>query len=1015
MRILITIIFLLAQVTYAADGELQVYSFRGATPLNGQKILINGKSYTADQEGRVILKLPAGEHQITLNEGETVKNFEIYIGDDQVSQMLFDFKLGLSGLKVEKFQPQRTVIPVEGKGLTVAGKITNDKGQVVYNARVYVKGQAIEAITDKNGIFSFIVPSGQYVLTIIHPQYSTLNTAPIVVDHEVKNLNFEVVPSGLELSEMKVSAPHIKGSSSALTELRRNSSQVNDVMGAEQISKSGDSDAAGSLKRVTGLTLVDGKFVYVRGLGERYSSTLLNEASIPGPDPSRKVIPLDMFPSSILEGLIVQKSYSVDMPAEFGGGVVKLQTKTVPEKFFMKVELGSSFNDGENQQMTYQGGRTDWLGIDDGTRALPQSVREATANNKKLAENNIVFKDGYTAEELAQFGRDMPNIYATEQSNQSPPPSFSTATGDRFLVGSMKLGYLLGSMYSNSWDSSSKIKRKYVVESGDTLKMERDFLVESSENTVKLGGMLNLGAIINSEHEISANVFVLRNTTNESEIKSGFHTDLDEIRETSLEWTERQLLAYQLQGRHTFNSVSKLNMKWRGSLATATMDRPDSREYRYEKEGEVLKFSTRNDGNQRIYAELEDITKSGAVDFSLPINWYTKDPLKLMAGGLLLERDRESKVRRFTFVDKGLVDPTGTLRERPLEDILSAENIKPTGYQLQENTLATDNYTANQEISAAYGAIEIPIIERLSFGVGMRYERSVQYVKTFELFNPDNNPAIASLETIDYLPAYQLTTKWTDSIISRAAYSETVSRPDFKELSTATYTDDERGVDVVGNENLESTVIRSIDLRTEWYGVGKDVFSIGVFQKNFERPIESIIRPGTEGKLSFDNALSAQNRGLELEFIKSLRFISRRVEPLSLGGNFSWIKSEITLDPTKSGVLTNENRPLQGQSPYVYNVNLDYDNKDTGTIVTLLYNIFGERISDVGTGGAPDIVEQPFQQLDLVASQKLSKSFSFKFKLKNLIDPEAKRTQGIEVTELYRKGREASVALSGSF
>ncbi|GAB4021766.1 MAG: hypothetical protein Fur0010_24830 [Bdellovibrio sp.] len=284
-----------------------------------------------------------------------------------------------------------------------------------------------------------------------------------------------------------------------------------------------------------------------------------------------------------------------------------------------------------------------------------------------------------------------------------------------------------------------------------------------------------------------------------------------------------------------------------------------------------------------------------------------------------------------------------------------------------------------------------------------------------DLFTRNSVPSTVNREDRDYLPAYQLTTKWTDSIITRAAYSETVSRPDFKELSTATYTDDERGVDVVGNENLESTVIRSIDLRTEWYGVGKDVFSIGVFQKNFDRPIESIIRPGTEGKLSFDNALSAQNRGLELEFNKSLRFISRRIEPLSIGGNFSWIKSEITLDPAKSGVLTNENRPLQGQSPYVYNLNIDYDNKDTGTIITLLYNIFGERISDVGSGGAPDIVEQPFAQLDLVASQKLSKNFSLKFKLKNLIDPEAQRTQGTEITELYRKGREAGVALSGSF
>lgn len=1011
MRLLMLSLLFISSSLYAANGQLQVFVFKGNTSQAQHKVIIDNKAYITDEQGMIIISVKEGDHLFRLDQASS--NKKVYVVSDTVSQVMAQIS-ETGEPQIDIFEPKRILAVSDNeKVINLKGIVKNEKGEMISGVRIYLKGATSEAVTNERGLFQIEIPQGEQAITIIHPQFTTQTIQ--VKNGPAQELAIVMTPLGLNLKQMTVSAPHIKGSASSLIDVRKRSSQVNDVLGAEQMSKSGDSDAAGSLKRVTGLTLVDGKYVYIRGLGERYSSTLLNESNIPGPDPSRRVIPLDMFPSSILEGIIVQKSYSVDMPAEFGGGVVKLKTKSVPEKAFVKAELSSTFSDGGNSHLSYKGGSTDWLGIDDGTRALPRSVLEATANNKKLAENNIVFQDGYSADQLAQFGRDMPNNYNTEQSQQSPPPSFSLAAGDRHELGMFKAGYLLGAMYGNSWDSSQKRKTKYVVETGSTLKVDRDFDVQKSEHTIKLGGMLNLGLEWGDNKDIAFNVFVLRHTSDDTEISSGYHSDLDQIKQTKLEWTERQLLAYQLQGHQIYSSLANLEMNWRGSYATATMERPDAREYRYENDNGVLKFSTRNDGNQRIYANLEDITKNAGVDFSLPVTWYTSLPAKIMWGGAMVNRDRDSRTRRFTFVDKGIADPTGTLREGPLEDILIPGNINPTGFQLQENTLATDNYVANQQIRAGYGAVEIPILNPLTFGVGMRYERSLQYVKTFELFSPDNNPAIASLETVDYLPAYNLTMKWTDRWQTRLAYSETVSRPDFKELSTATYTDDERGVDVVGNELLESTVIKSIDARLEWYGVGKDAFSVGVFQKEFDKPIESIIRPGTEGKLSFDNALQAKNQGLEFEFNKNFNFISRRLQPFSFGGNLSWIKSRIVLDPAKSGVLTTEDRPLQGQSPYVYNLNLDYDNKDTGTIITLLYNIFGERISDVGTGGAPDILEHPFAQLDLVASQKIGGPFGIKIKLKNLINPESLRTQGDQITEVYRKGREVSLALNGSF
>jgi TonB-dependent receptor len=1013
MRALIALFFSFSLMAKIPQGELHLFVFKDGLPQEKVRLKIDQDSVVTNAEGLWASSLTTGLKEIVLEGLEPVKVRIISGKTTQVSFSLSSTGENRHDIIAPEIVSSSAASSEQG---IIQGEVFGGDGAPLAGARVFVRGSNHEVTSGPSGKFELRAALGEQFLIVIHRDHASSTVKAVVKNkNEVTKVRAFLAPTGLVLEDLIVEAPHVRGSASALVEIRREATQVADVLGAEQMSRSGDSDAASSLKRVTGLTLVDGKYVYVRGLGERYSSTLVNGAMVPGPDPTRKVVPLDLFPSSVIEGIVVQKSYSADMPAEFGGGSVQIKTKSVPEENFFKIELSTSASDSKTEAMAYKGGSRDWLGMDDGTRSLPFSVSQATAGNKKLAENNIVFNDGYTSEQLAAFGRDMPRIYTPGAGETATPPSLSLAGGRRFQLGSVNAGFLSALMYGNDIEAEEKVKRSYIVESEGVLKLEKDFRVNATEQTIKLGGMLSLGAEIGKNHRIEMLGLVLRKTTDTTETSEGYHSDLERIRTTSLEWVERQLSSVQLSGDHHTEGDDPYRLKWRATLSEAAMLRPDARDYRYEWEIDSYKFSTRNDGNQRTYSELVDQAKEAGADLSIPLPWFGSRALVAKVGAMALKRERESTTRRFTFVDKGGADEDGTLRVQRLEDILAPENIVPGAYQLQENTLATDNYNAEQTIVAQYFSFEAPLPFDFNLGAGMRFERSEQLVKTYELFDPDNRPTVAALTTIDRLPSYYITWKLAPAWQLRAAYSETVARPDFKELSTATYTDDERGVDVVGNENLDATVIENIDFRIEWYGQGQDLASIGLFEKRFERPIESVIRPGTEGKMSFDNALGAVNRGLEFEFNKELGFIARKLSPLSFGSNMAWIDSEIHLDPSKSGVLTSETRALQGQSPYVYNFNLVWDNKESGTTATLLYNIFGERISDVGTMGAPDIVEESFQQLDFVVSQKFANYFTAKLKLKNLIDPEHLRTQGGEVVEQYQRGREISLALSGNF
>ncbi len=844
------------------------------------------------------------------------------------------------------------------------------------------------------------------------------------------------------VEELTVTATRIEGGNTDILKEKQQTAKVTEIIGSEQMSKSGDSDAAAALKRVTGVTIVGGKYVYVRGLGDRYSSTMLNDLRLPSPDPERRVVPLDMFPSSILESMVIQKTFSPDMPGDFGGGVVNLRTKSYPSEPLFKVELQLGINPGSTftkQELGADKGSTDFLGIDGGHRAIPKTLEDATKDQKLVTGDR--FTEGYSKEEIAEISKSLPNHWATKDKRLPPDFSLSLTGGNGFKIKSTKLGFFTSLLYKNEWDSTEdRIVRDYVLANANTgeLAVNNDYRFFDTLNTVTLGGVFALGVDFGHGQTLAANTLVDRITDNEFSRYTGVSADLDSnINELSWAWTERMLIVQQLKGSHLIHPKSGLKLDWRYGFSTAAQDQPDKRHTRYEylTNDDLWVLSSGSDGNSRSYITVDDKTHDMGLDLTFPFKQWTRADASVKVGGALLLKDRAVDLRTFGYTN---VDSLSleTRNLRP-EQIFVDENFTPDRLALQEWTQPTDNYTGTQESFAGYLSSELPIFAGLSASGGVRFEKSIQEVKTFDVFTLDGEEIKSAVDTFDVLPALVLTYRFKNNMLVRLGYGKTLNRPDFREMSPGCVNSYAGKGDVCGAPTkmpnpawttgsgedrylpyqLNRTVIHNVDARWEWYfgETGDETLSIGGFYKEFIDPIESIMRASSQKGSILLNADGARDVGLELEFKKNFGFLHAALEDLYAAANASWIYSRIQIPNIPTLIQTSDKRPLQGQSPYVVNAQLGYDNPDLGLSTVLLYNVYGPRISDVGTNRRPDIYEQPFHQLDFVAKKSLKKGFQITLRAKNLIDLPVRFTQGEETTEKYKKGREIGLGLSWTY
>lgn len=897
--------------------------------------------------------------------------------------------------------------------------VDEESGLPVAGARVSVGGADGFGRTDAEGRYSVEARAGIHDVSLVHPRYGTMSRADVeLVAGQVTVLDFSVVPGRGGEEEFVVTAPRVEGGAAAMLEERRESGAVTDVIGLEQMSRSGDSDAAGALKRMTGVTVVGGKYVYVRGLGERYSLTLMNGATLPSPEPERRVVPLDMFPASVLESMVISKTYTPDLPGDFGGGAILLRTRGFPEELKLNVQIqgrlspGSTFTRGLVPRVR---GGTDWLGVDGGFRDLPAEVVAATADSPLVLRD--MFSDkGFTAEELDAITKSMPNQWGTRREKIAPDGSVSFTVGDSWQLGIARLGFMASGLYDNSWERTERRTWDYVVGAEGALQPANRYAFDETTNNIVLGGLLNAGVDLTEDHQIRVNSLVDRITDSEARAYEGYNTDATgDIRATRLQWIERMLLSEQILGHHVIDPALGLEIDWRYTWSRATRDEPGTKEVRYDLGSETGEWSAsgRSDGNSIRFSEVRDDNHDLGLDLALPFDQWTGEEARVKVGGALMFKDREVDTRRFYYRFYGELAQDPDLLLLPPEGIFATGNLGVDGFLLSESTRPTDNYTAEQATRGIYGMTDLPLGLDFRLLGGLRVEHSEQVVRTFELFNPDQVPVESRLVTTDYLPAGTLSYEIINGMLVRAGYGRTLSRPDFGELSPSTKSDVIGSGETAGNPALRRTLIDNYDVRWEWYFTEVESVSFGGFYKAFHDPIEMVIVPSTDTLITFENAKSAQNFGLELDFRKNFGFFAAPLEGLYVAGNAALIRSRIQL--REGGNQTTHDRPLQGQSPFVVNAQLGYENADSGTALAVLYNVQGRRISKVGAMGAPDVYEEPFHQLDFVASQELTHGFKLTFKAKNLIDGEVRFLQGGETTELLRRGRVFSLALSYTY
>ncbi|MFK7958201.1 MAG: TonB-dependent receptor [Lysobacterales bacterium] len=1004
----------------SADSEfarLSVFVFEAGIPQGGIKISAVHALGKTDERGALFFTLPPGQHELSMERGdqqvariplnliagESAQLLVTIFADGRDPRVVVDSSNKGQGIETNGANPVAAVVGEPGRA---AGKILSvETGKGIEGARIFVSGTPLDLRTSQDGSFAIELPPGSYSISIMHGEHATLTLDGIEVSSgQVTPLELELVPAGLELPEFVVLEPFVEGSLASVLEEQRSTSGVANVLGAEAISRAGDGNAAGALKRVTGLTLVDGRYVYVRGLGERYSSALLNGANIPSPDPTRRVVPLSLFPAEILASVLVQKSYEASMPAEFGGGVINLRTTGIPAGSFFKVGMSSAWHNQStwDEGLRYRGGDDDFLGRDDGTRAFPSPDFEI----------------------LDTTGQQLPNIYNTSTPELSPDYSLTVSGGWRGDFDNFSVGGIAVYAFDQDWRNRSETRDSFFgfeVDGEIRLTPATEFDVELTRRFINVTNFVAAGFEWKDTHKVDISLMRLRDSEDETRVTRGIEIEGNTIEQTLLEFEQRQLNALQLNGRHTFPKLSDLEFKWLYSDADTIRRAPDARQYSYTLFGDDdLRFDTSATGNQRLYSDLADQAENLALDLTLPLQWNNYS-LAISAGVNEVEKSRNSFSRRFRYQCRSRDCNDPDLRRQQPETIFAPENIFPDGaFTLVERTLSTDTYFANQTIDAQYLSVDATLYSKLRLYAGVRHETFDQSVVTVDRFNT-SAPVESLVNTDEYYPGVNATYSFNDDTQLRFSYSETTTRPEFREASTSLYTDPELDININGNPDLIPVDIKNYDLRWERYFDSINNISVALFRKELQNPIELIFLGGSAQSTTVGNVGSAELNGVEIEFYRSLDPLQRWwdqdwLRQMYIAGNYSYIDSSVEITPEQAGQLTNTERALQGQSPYVLNLQFGYDNDGRGIKATLLYNVFGERISFVGAQGVPDIFEQPTHTVDFVYSQTFfDGALTMGLKARNLLDDRVIFTQGDEFTRTFKRGREFSVGFDWSF
>lgn len=907
-----------------------------------------------------------------------------------------------------------------GKGV-VWGVITDTTSkEPLLDATVSVVGTAQKATADLDGRFRLELSPGAHELRIWYEGHQARRIQAItVVAGAVQRVNVGLDPDKAVVEEVvEVEVTPDRATPTAQLALRRNAASVGDAVSAQEIARSPDRNAADAAKRVVGATVVGGKYVFVRGLGDRYSNSLLNGTPLPSPEPDRQAVPLDLFPAIILSDITVAKTFTPDIPGDFAGGSVRINTRELPDHFIFQATLSAGFNTQSTfaDRLSYTGSSTDWLGIDSGARAFPREVPDY-----KIVRLGAKSGGGtITPEELTFYGRKINSPMSSTQTVNLPNLSGSVVVGDTLRFGvAQELGYTVALTYGRKFSRrSGEIIRTFDPDPLDTsiLAVRNDYTAETGLDQVSWGGYGSATYKPSKNHKITFTGLHSRSSDKEARQIDGTSGDAEgTTSDTRLRFVSRSLTFTQLAGTHKIEAADGALLDWNLALSYATSDEPDTRETIYSRDPGtgISAWDTGALSGSHFFGRQRETSYGGGLHWTQPLR---KGDLftKLRAGGLVGVKARTFDSRRFRYTKVRLADLA--VFEQGADKLFSNQNVGPA-LEVQEDTRPNDAYTAGQNVYAGYVMVDTWLASRLRVILGARVEASRQNMDSFNPFDATDRVA-TELSPTDFLPSVSVVVKASKESNLRVSATRTVARPQLRELSPFIFTDYFGAREITGNPNLKGTSIYNGDVRFELFPAAGEVVAVSGFYKQFYDPIETTIVPVGQGIVSYQNAKGARMVGAEIEARKGLGFISPVVKDLGILANLTLVYSRVELDATIGAQQTNQVRPLAGQSPYVVNAGLDYSNETTGTRARFLYNVFGPRIAQVGSQRRPDIYEEPRHVLDVTVAQRVAKHVDLKLSAENITDASVKQTQGTNaageenVVSEYKLG--ATVTLSAT-
>lgn len=870
---------------------------------------------------------------------------------------------------------------------SISGKIIDAKlAESLIGVTVRLDDGAGGALTDYDGNYTIAnVPVGKHKITVNYTGFSSKTIEEIEVRQgESTTVDVAMEEAAAEtIAEVVIVARASRESQSALTILQKTSATIGDGISAETIKRTPDRTTGDVIRRVSGASIQDNKFAVIRGLNDRYNIAMLNGAMLSSTEPDRKAFSFDLFPSAILDNLVVVKTASADLPGEFAGGAILLNTKDIPDQSFLSVNVNGGYNTATTfkEFSSAQGGGTDWLGIDDGTRALSGDFPSAT--------DFIAASD----DEKYRLSKSLPNDWKISQ-NASARPNLGFQINGGY-AGDPAAKIQNGTTVSISYSNQNRLQegKRFDYAGKDKL---FDYTDMQFKNNVLWGALFNTAFKINNLHKVGVQATYSTNTDNT--VSDRYGNDIEQYRKvsaTSIEYTENHLLTSRVYGEHQLNEKG-MRLNWGGGFNRSTRDIPSMRRMFYAKNFDdttdvnipyqaYVPFGSADPYRSgRFYSFLEENTLNGNVDLSIPFALGGKKQ-SLKIGGLYQQRDRSFKARVMGFVLDNFIYFDYNDLNLPQESIFAEENIGKNGFVLDEITNPSDAYSAGSDLFAGFAMFDNKITDQLRLSWGARVESYSQRLEAGQYGS--NEPITLDTVITSLLPSFNLTYSFNEKHQLRLAGSKTVTRPEFRELAPFAFYDFTLNAGVVGNPNLTPGTIWNADIRYEIYPGQNQLISASLFYKKFNNPIEFTFSSQGAGTrtFSFQNIASAQNLGAEVEIRKNLGFLGGKWENVVLFANGARIFSNLDLSNVSAFDTT---RALQGQSPYIVNAGLSVAIPTWGLNTTVIYNSIGDRIAQVGTNGYGDIYERHRNLLDFQVSKKLGRQGELKLTWSDIFSPD---------------------------